>query len=267
MNVINLAIGALAGLLAALIASVLVRDARENRGRYGATFAISFAVLFGLANVFVYPGLNGRYQAGHVESELLESPAFRALKQHDRATYDKLVAEMKQSLKDGKGEGQIIANVRGHITKVVQVRLPRASNEAVASYMKVMLVEMDELNQQGGDLCYRFLFPQPSGPIDPNKHFSKKTQEADLAALAQVIKSSAEDPQPVPQEAEVLPTLTPIYLELATEHGEDIAMLQNPTAPSVDRRKICAMSKSIYTKILRLPVDDSGRVLRYLLGQ
>ena len=264
---INFAIAALAGALAAIIAGLLVRDRKENRNWYVATFGVSFAVLFGLGNAFVEPRLNAWYQAHSAESELLESPAFRALKQHDRATYDKMLAEMKQSLKDGHSQAQINSTVRGHIVKVVGEKLPRASNESVVSYMRVMLIEMNELKEQGGDLCYRFLFPQQSGPIDPAKHFSKKTQEADLAALAEVIRTSTENPQPVPPETEVISSLQPIYQELANEHGDDIAMLQSPTAASVDRGKICAMTETIYTNILRLPGDESGRVLRYLLGQ
>ncbi len=267
MNPMHLVAGAIAGALAAVIAHLIAGNAKENRNKYGLTFAISFAVLFALANTFVYPPLNTWYQVRNAEAEFLGSPAYRALKQHDPATYDRLIADFKQAVKDGKDREATVAAVREHVVKAVQSRLPTASNESVADYMKVMLIEMQELNEQGGDLCYRFLFPQVSGPIDPVEHFSKETQKADLDALAEVIRTSAESPQPVPPESVVMPQLQTIFIDLANDHGQDIAMLQNPVAPNVDRRKVCQMTQNMYTKILRLPVEESGQLLRYLLGQ
>jgi hypothetical protein len=267
MNPMHFVAGAIAGALAAVIAHLVAGNARENRNKYGLTFAVSFAILFALANAFVYPPLNTWYQVRSAEAEFLSSPAYRALQQHDRATYDKLMADFRQAVQEGKGREATVAAVRGHVVKAVQSRLPTASNESVAAYMKVMLVEMEELDEQGGDLCYRFLFPQVSGPIDPVQHFSKETQKADLDALAQVIRTSAENPQPVPPESVVMPQLQTIFIDLANDHGQDIAMLQSPVAPNVDRRKICQMTQNMYTKILRLPVQESGQMLRYLLGQ
>jgi hypothetical protein len=267
VNLMHLIVGAAAGALAAVIAHLATGNARENRGRYALTFAIAFGILLALSNAFVYPPLNTWYQVRNAESEFLESPAYRALKQHDRATYDRLIADFRKAAGEGKDREATVAAVREHVVKVVQSRLPTASNESVTGYMQVMLVEMKELDESGGDLCYRFLFPQVSGPIDPVEHFSKETQAADLAALAEVIRTSAENPQPVPEESAVMPQLQAIFIDLANDHGQDIAMLQNPVAPNVDRRKICRMTQNMYTKILRLPVEESGRMLRYLLGQ
>jgi hypothetical protein len=267
MNYMHLVVGAVAGALAAVIAHLVAGNAKENRGKYAGTFAIAFGILFVLSNAFVYPPLNTWYQVRNAEAEFLGSPAYRALKQHDRATYDKLMADFRLAVEQDKSREATVAAVREHVVRAVQSRLPTASNESVVAYMKIMLVEMKELDEQSGDLCYRFLFPQVSGPIDPVKHFSKETQKADLDALAEVIRASAQNPQPVPPESVVMPQLQTIFIDLANDHGQDIAMLQDPVAPNVDRRKICRMTQNMYTKILRLPVEESGQMLRYLLGQ
>ena len=267
MNYMHLIVGATAGALAAVIAHLVAGNAKENRNKYVGTFVVSFAILFALSNAFVYPPLNTWYQVRNAEAEFLGSPAYRALKKHDPATYDRLMADFRQAVKEDKGREATVAAVREHVVRAVQSRLPTASNESVAAYMKIMLVEMKELDEQGGDLCYRFLFPQVSGPIDPVQYFSKETQKADLDALAEVIRTSAENPQPVPPESVVMPQLQVIFIDLANDHGQDIAMLQTPVAPNVDRRKICQMTQNMYTKILRLPVEESGQMLRYLLGQ
>ena len=267
MNWISIGLAALSGALAAIIATVIVRNPKEKRAAYVTTFVFSFAVLQGISTHYVFPDLNGRHQARNAEPQLLAIPAFQAIKQYDPKTYENILSDVKSLLKKGSNEAQIIGAVRGHITILVQKRLPRASDEATASYVKVMLTEMEELNKQGGDLCYRFLFPQKSGPIDGRKYFSKQTQEEDLAALATVIKTSAEDPQPVPHENDVIHKVAPIYADLEKQYGNDLSMLQNPTGADIDKGKVCSMAIGLYGKILELPPSESGKILRYMLSQ
>ena len=231
------------------------------------TFVFFFAVLQGISRHYIFPDLDGWYQARNAESQLLGIPAFQAIKQYDPKTYENILSDIKSLLKTGHNDAQVIGAVRGHIIVLVQKRLPHASDEATASYVKVMLTEMNELNKQGGDLCYRFLFPQQSGPIDGRKYFSKRLQEADLAALATVIKTSAEDPQPVPRENEVMQKVAPIYADLEKEYGNDLTMLQNHAAANVDKGKVCSIAIGLYARILELPPSESGKILRYMLGQ
>lgn len=268
MNWISIGLAALSGVLAAIIANLIVRNPKERRSAYVVAFVIFFALLQGLSREYIFPDVNAWNQSRKAESELLEIPAFQAIKQYDPQTYENLLSDIKRAIKSGSSDGsQITGMVRDRISGLVQKRLPHASDEAVASYMNVMLTEIDELNAHGGDLCYRFLFPQQSEPFDGRKYFSKQTQEADLAALANIIKTSAENPQPIPPENDVIPKLQPIFADLATEHGDDIVMLQNPGAANVDKAKVCSMAAGLYARILKLPPSESGTILRFMLSQ
>jgi len=111
------------------------------------------------------------------------------------------------------------------------------------------------------------LFPQRSEPVDGRKYFSPETQAADLAALTEVIRSSNENPQPIPSEQEVTPALKPIYAELGKEHGNDLLMLQSPVVSDADKAKVCSMAMSLYSKILSLPESESGKILRFMLSR
>ena len=250
-----------------MIASFVIRNPKEKRAIYTIVFVVLFAALQGLSREFIFPDLNAWNQARKAESALLEIPAYQAIKQYDPKTYDNVLSDIKSSIKKGVDESQIIGIIKGHIAGIVQKRLPSASDDAVVSYMTVMLTEMNELKSQGADLCYRFLFPQQYVPVDGRKYFSKQTQDADLAALAQVIRTSAENPQPIPRDTEVMPKLEQVYLDLAKEYGNDIVMLKNPAEPNVDRTKICTMTMSLYSRILKLPTNESGKILRFMMSQ
>jgi len=266
MNWLSIGLAAACGAIAGLIAGLYTIGKKDKRTQFGAAFAIAFIVLYAISRVVLFPNLNAWYQARNVEAELLAMPTYQALKKYDREIYDKLIVDLKQGLKDGASEAEVITTMRGHMMKVVETRLPRASDESVVNYMGVTMKELEVLTKKGGDLCYRFLFPQSGGLVDPRQHFPKKLQEEDLAALTEVIRTSAEDPLPIPEESRFIPALQVIFTELSEEYGEDVQMLQNPTARGVNKRKICAMSAAMYDKIFALPRSESGPLLRFLLA-
>jgi len=263
MNWTSLVLATLAGAMAGVLARVFAGDPKENQGAFAGTFVVALLALMAVSRTYVQPWFDLRT----AEAALLEIPAYQAIKKYDPKAYAGLMDDVRQSLKSGSSRQEIFGIFRNRLTTIVQTRLPTASDEAVVTYMSATMAELDELYQRGGDLCHRFMFPQPGDAIDGSKYFSKQAQDADLAALARVIETSARDPQVVPRESDVMPRLQPIFTQLANEYGRDIALLQNPGAPSVDRRKICTMTASLYGKILGLPPDEGGKILRYLVSQ
>lgn len=194
-------------------------------------------------------------------------PAFQAIKRYDPNTYQTILADLRRGLKNGSDESQLTAQLRGHLAPVIEKRLLHSSDEAAAAFVAVMVTETSELKAHGGDLCFRFLFPKGSPPIDGWKYFTKKTQEADSAVLVQVIKTSAERPTPLPPESEVMPNLQPAYDALAKHFGEDVQMLVEPYGAGVDKGKVCDMTIFLYSQLLELPRDVQGKAFRFMLSQ
>lgn len=178
------------------------------------------------------------------------------------------MAELKSAISKGKSETEIFAAVRSNITALVQKRLPYASDEAAARYMRVMVQEMTELQMNdGGDLCYQFLFPQAGQSLDISQYISEATKQADLTALSAVVRTSAVAPQEIPKEEDVSALLESVVNILVQRYGQDVALLQNPVAPGVDKAKVCAIMIEMYTQILQLPPTQGGKLIRYLLAQ
>jgi hypothetical protein len=251
MNCVSAGLGAVSGALAVGVATILVRNSKENRSAYRIVIAVAFAVIYALSHQFVYPDLNAWYSSRQAESALLEMPAFQAIKQYDPNTYQTILADLRRGLKNGSDESQLIAQLRGHLDPVIDKRLLHSSDEAAAAFADVMFTKISELKAHGGDLCFRFLFPEGLPPIDGWKYFTKKTREADSAALAQVVKTSAERPTPIPPESEVMPTLQLAHDALAKHFGEDVVqMLVEPYGAGVDKGKVCDMTIFLYSQLL-----------------
>ncbi len=177
-----------------------------------------------------------------------------------------IIASVKKAVSEGASEDDVRRITQGYLAPLVQRRIPSASNEAVVRYMRVTVAEIRELHALPGDLGYQFLFPGADGLVNPRNYVSKEVLDEDQAAMTEVVRSSATDPQPLPDEAIVTPLISAVFGELAEEHSEDVWMLDEPTAPDVDKTIVTTMVISLYEKILSLPESESGMVLRYMLA-
>ncbi len=267
MGWISMAVAAACGALAALLAGALLRGRSQSMAHYAAVWAAFAVVFFVPSQQLITPALQSRYDVSRLDDSLSRNASFAAIKKHDPQTYIRITSELSQGLLQGKSHAELIDRVRSEVTTLVQKRLPKASDEAATDYMRVMVQEMGELRRHGGDLCYRFLFAKSAQSLDLRKYVSANTIEADDAALSQVVRSSTLTPQAVPAQAEVADGLRPVFEVLAARYGQDLALLQNPLAPGADPDKLCSMSIDMYTVILQRPVAESGRLIRYLMGQ
>jgi hypothetical protein len=267
MGWIGMAVAAACGLLAALITAAALRHRTQEKSHYAGVWVVVAGLLFAVSNHFMTPVLQARFDASRVDESLSSNAAFAAIKKHDEITYDRITSELREGLLKGRSKAELVETLRAEVSSLVQKRLPRASDEAATEYMRVMVQEMGELRRQGGDLCYRFLFAPPGQGVDLTRYVSANTLHADAAALSQVVRSSTLSPQPAPQQAEVAVRLQPVMAALTGRYGSDLALLQQPHAPGVDRDKLCAISIDMYSVILQLPAADSGKLIRYLLGQ
>jgi len=259
------AVAAVCALIAAVLAMIAVNNAGHNKGRFGVAFGICLVLLYGAARLFVQPHAEARYTMYEVDKALARNAAFAALKQYDGPTYRNVLTELNLMVREGKSQREVFLSVRGIVEPLVIKRIPEASDEAAARYMTVLITEMKELYGQGGDLCFRFLFPVKGEVLDIQKNISEATRKEDFAALGELLRSASTAPQTPPLASEAEPLLQPIVMAIAERYGKDLTMLQNPQAPGVDRSKLCEITINLYGRILKLPPDQSGKVIRHML--
>jgi hypothetical protein len=263
----SIAFALLSGAVAGAIAFMIAGNPKEDRNKFGISFVITFGVIFMLSKVFFLPKASAWYEVKQAETELEKHAAFRAVKKYDEKVYYAMIEDIRQVVLKGESREKAMLAARAHMQELILRRLPTASNESVAEYMDVTMAELDVLEKKGGDYCFRFLFPQKDAPLDISKMLSQRMQTQDLEALAKVIETSATNPQPLPDAEEIEPRLQPIYAHLMEEYGEEVQLLANPAAvkAEADKRKVCAIVGSMYDRILALPAQESGRMLRFML--
>lgn len=263
MDWLELVIWVLCGALAGLVASLLVRNSKERRAAFVAAMVVSFALLVTLSEIWLLPYLKGRRLSEQVERTLQQIPAYEEIKKADPDLYQKIVAIFVEA--ERKGEPQAVAAVRARavIEEIIKKYLPRASDDAVVDYARVMVRELESLK---GEECYALLFPQRRGQVDLGEFLDPKTQEDDLRALAAVIRSATQNPQAPPDEKELKPIQAAFFKELSARRGEELSILRHMDDPKVDKEKACRLIVDVYKEIVGMEKREASLLLRQMLS-
>lgn len=266
MDWASVILAAISGALGAVIAYLLVRNPRERRIAYALVLVFSFAILNILGRMFVLPHIRLWQYEQEVEQQLQAIPAYRVIHRSDPEAYERIQVIVRDGIREGEQSTVLASRIRAVIGTLIVKYIPQASDEAVVEFARVMVREIEELTQVSPNRCYQFLFPEQYGPFDITKYIHEKTIQDDLAALALLIHSATENPQPKPDPAKSEKLLKTVYTQVTEEYGQDIHLLENPHAETVDKKKVCTMIAGLYRQVLRIPKKESSMVLRYMFS-
>jgi hypothetical protein len=202
------------------------------------------------------------YDGYSAESALLKQSIYRVLKKHEPQVYENLVAEYKVYAREETRRENFINLANAEISLAATRNLAHASQEAVIALMKDMITTARRLQKEPGDACFRYWFPQVSGPPDIAKYIDPAAQAHTLDLMGEVIRSAAESPTPLPAADAVKDNLAKVINGTYEQYGEDAQMISHAEDPRVDRLKVCTITISVYERIMSLPPADSGALMR-----
>ncbi len=266
MNWINIAAAVTIGFISGAVAYFIAKKYPTKRILILAIPVLVFIALSALTKFLVIPPLHLWTSQREIEKSLSEISAYGYIAKYDPKAYEEIKQEILNSLKNRESQDKVIERARNIVANIVSRHIPRASDESVVRYVEAMAREIEELAEKNPEACYQFLFPDRYGPADVAKYFKPETQRADLAALAEVIRTAVEQPQPPPDSSVAETSLKKGLNQFAQVHGEDTLLLKNPFAPGIDKGKACSLIASLYKEALKLPEKESSLVLRYMLS-
>jgi hypothetical protein len=202
------------------------------------------------------------YDGYSAETALLKQPVYRVLEKHEPAVFDKLVGEYRVFAREESRREDFINSANSEITLVATRSLAHASQNSVLALVKDMVTTAKRLQKAPGDTCFRYWFPQVAGPPDIAKYIDETAQSHTFDLMAEVIRSAAENPSALPSPDAVKDDLANVINATYAEYGSDAQMIAHAADARSDRTKVCAITISVYERILALPPADSGALLR-----
>ena len=266
MDWITIIVLVMAGVVSAVAAFLTSKRLRKGRIVPIIIFILFFVGLGVLVKQWVSPAIHVWKSQREVEKSLLQVSAYQYISKYDPKAYQQIRDEILDSIKNGESQEQTTARGRKVVAAFVSKYIPRASDEAVIRYMDAVAREIEDLADKDPEICYQFLFPERYGTANIQQNLKPGTQRADLAALADVIRTAAEQPQPEPDQKKGEESLKWVMNAFHQTHGDEALLLRDPFAPGIDKGKVCRLIASFYKEVLNLPKEEPGMVLRYMLS-
>ena len=204
------------------------------------------------------------YDGYRAEATLLKQPIYRVLEKHEREVFDKLVGEYKLLQREETRRENFVNLANSEITAAATRHLANASQASVLALLGNMIATARRLQLEPGDACFRFWFPQVSGPPNVAGLIDEAAQAHTLDLMSEVIRSSSESPSPPSSQdsARVSDNLAMVVNSTYEQYGTDAQMIAHADDPRSDRTKVCAITISVYERIMALPPADASALLR-----
>jgi hypothetical protein len=213
--------------------------------------------------LIVAAAVGSYWYAGYsAETALLKQPVYHVLKKHEPQLFDKVVEEYKVFERNESRREDFVNFANYEISLAATQSLAHASQASVLALVGDMVATARKLQQQPGETCFRYWFPQVAGPPDVAKYIDATAQAHTLELMGEVIRSAAEEPVPLPEPAAVEQNLTNVINATYEQYGADAQMIAHAEDARVDRTKVCTITISVYDRILQLPPRQASDLLR-----
>jgi len=232
------------------------------RGRFAGIVAGSALAGAALLHVAVTPALTDAWVARQARARLLAIPVYAVLEKDEPAVFERLLAEYARVVRDPARIDEYTHVANTEISTVATKHIARAQDAALLALMHDMLDKLQVLRARSPEDCYRYLFPKAAGPPDLARWFDRESLSRTFALMADVIRSSAQSPAQVPPRERVEPLLGPIIDEIYAQYGESTSLLSRAEEPGVNHGTVCAISVTLYEKVMHLPPGDAAAVIR-----
>lgn len=263
MNWVAIGVGAGAGVVAVLLSAGIMRlFGQANSKAANILYLVVFALTLAVGREFVEP----RIQAQRVESALLDMPVYRTLQQHEPKAYEQIRSAIETSIANKLPQEQMWAVTRPVITEVATRRLPHASDTVLVKYGAHIVSATTLLHAKGGDACFSYINPAPGEALDFTALLGREVAEQELSLVAEIVTSAAGKKRAAVTETEAKLDVDAVIGKLLSKYSQpDLAALQNPNSPNVDKRKYCQVIIDLYKEVIALPAPRNSQLLRYLM--
>jgi hypothetical protein len=262
MDWLAILVAGTSGALAAAIATLLAGTRKERRAPY----AIVTVICFFLINAFFNQAITPRIRSWQVDRQLRELSFYREFAEVEPQTYEKIRVIASDAVMKGEGANMIAGRISPLVAGIIPKYVGTASDQSVIEFIDVASRAVEELRGNQSDACYYFLFPHEEGATNAASYLKEKTSQQMLEAMTNVVHSAVHSPQQLPNAAKAQGLLITVVDRLRKNYGNDLLVLQQKPRDQAGRRKVCAITISLYKNVEDLPRSDAGLLLRYLLA-
>ncbi|WP_420898952.1 topoisomerase II [Leclercia adecarboxylata] len=204
-----------------------------------------------------------------LDTALSSMPVWQVIKEQEPEFRKKVQDEMLALQKAGKNEQQIIDTVQPKILHLQMARLQNAPDANVVEYMKINMEQTAAMQKVSDDSCYRFLYPEVKGGVNPMRLLDKDLMQRRMQADVDMMRAAAGPNKHTVTSQEIQQAETdvvPIIQKLTGKYGDDIELLQMPQKGKGKEKQSCDLVQDLWNNVLALPEPNAAGLIRYAVS-
>lgn len=231
---------------------------------------IAIAVALGVAAAsWIYHDRQQPSFEQQLDTALGSMPVWQVIKEQDPQFRKKIQDETAAMQKAGKSEQEIIDALQPQILRLQMTRLQNAPDANVVEYMKLNMEQTAAMQKVSDDSCFRFLYPEIKGGVNPMRLLDKGLMERRMQADAEMMRAAFGPNKHTVTPAEVKRAendVLSIMQKLDDKYGDDIELLQNPRKAVGKEKLSCNLVQELWSNVLELPEENAAGVIRYAVS-
>jgi hypothetical protein len=265
--IIDFAIGATICAIAMFLANRFARDKNTSKAKFYIIFVGVILAMIAFKNLYVQSKYEEWRSITGIDNEIAKTEPYATLKATFPEDYSKIKDTLMHSLKAKETRQEAYLKGRSVLMGILMSKMKMASDEALTGFAQSFINTATYYYGRGqSDFAFDIIYNQKNLPRDWYKSMPKEFVEAEAANFKQILLSAAEKRIPIEDKSKTDKLIESIALELYSEHGDDVQLMQTPLSHPDKKAKIAKITIDFYSKILKLPDADRGMVLRQLLA-
>ena len=264
---IDFAVGGTICVIAMFFANRFAKDKETNKAKYYTIFIAVIGALIAFKNIYVEPKYEEWRNITSIDNELEKIEPYATLKTTFPEDYNKIKEVLMNSLKAKETRQEAYLKGRPVLMAIIMSKMKMASGEALTGFAQSLVNTATYYYGKGQpDFAFDIIYNQKNLHRDWHKSLPKEFAEAEAANYRQLLMSAAENKIRNTDKIKAEKLIEGIAVELYSEHGDDVQLIQTPLDHPDKKAKIAKITIDFYSKILELPDADRGIVLRQLLA-
>ena len=207
----------------------------------------------------------------NIDTMLNDIPVFPVIKQYYPEVYNRIIFKLGLATDSGINDEikyeEITSFITSNIEPISLSQLPYASDEALIEYIDIVLEIGEKLKIIDPALCYDF-YMNGMTSASIQVYLSDSDKSRFFEVLSVVLRSAKENPQPLPEESEVLENIEVLFLEQYSKFGDEIFGWIDPEqVEEVKEEIVCESIKDFFVSVKAFPRNESCKMLRYFFAE
>lgn len=215
-------------------------------------------------------GLSGQTEEQKFDAAFSALPVYPVLQEHAPQLLAQLREKAVVMRKEGKSPQQIIDAIRPDIISFQIQSLQSAPDANAVAFMQITMQQAALIQRKSDDSCFRFLFPEVKGGINPVPLLPKNVMQRSLNVEAEMVRAAygAEKHRVTDAERQLaLRAMQPITRKLYTQYGSDLFLMAKPEKAVGKEKMTCNIIQDLWREVLLLPEDRAASIIRLSMAE